>query len=43
MHGYYATNKQTEALMLLYVNSIEKRTVMKDNGLKIPKKEQIYV
>ena len=29
--------------MLLYVNSIEKRTGMKNTGLKIPEKDQIHV
>ena len=29
--------------MLLYVNTIEKRTGMKNTGLKIPEKDQIYV
>ena len=35
-------NEQTEALMLLYVNSIEKQTRMKYTGLKIPEKAQMY-
>ena len=29
--------------MLLQLNSIEKRTEMKNTGLKIPEKDQIYV
>ena len=38
-HELYAT----ETFMLLYVNSVEKRTGMKNTGLKIPEKDQIYV
>ena len=29
--------------MLLYVNSVDKRTEMKNTGLKIPEKDDIYV
>ena len=37
-------NEQTVRAFVLYVqNSIEKRTGMKNTGLKIPEKDQTYV
>jgi len=36
-------NEQTETFMFLYVNSTEKHTGMKNTGLKMPEKDQIYV
>ena len=35
-------NELTESFLLLYVNSIEKWTEVKNNGLKIPEKDQMY-
>ena len=37
------TNRNVDLVLLLYVNSIEKWTGMKNTGLKMPKKDQIYV
>ena len=36
-------NERNETFMLLYVNSIEKQTGMKNTGLKIPEKDRIHV
>ena len=36
-------NEQNETFMLLYVNSIEKQTGMKNTVLTIPEKDQIHV
>ena len=41
--GYYTTIKQTKVFMLSYVNFIEKRRGMKNYGIKIQEKDQIYV
>ena len=43
MPGYYVTNEPNVYQVLLYVNSIEKWTGMKNTGLKMPEADQIYV
>ena len=46
MHAWLLTkaiNELTEAFLLLYVNSIEKWTGIKNTGLKMPEADQIYV
>ena len=46
MPSYYATNEPKRLsgeVLFLHVNSIEKWTEMKNSGLKIPEKDQIYV
>ena len=49
MPGYWATNEPKRSFVvtnvrqvLLYVNSNEKWTRMKNTGLKMPEKDQIY-
>ena len=37
------TNQKVHQVLFLYVNSVEKWTGMKNTGLKMPEKDQIYV
>ena len=43
MPGYYTTNEPKRSPGVVYVNSTEKWTGMKNTGLKMPEEDQIYV